>query len=142
MAKSQPQMQETTALQMVKNYLYLLPTNALVIYLAGMWFSSQIVLGTASLTYAWAVCMVAGKLSLVAVLATPLIEAWGKKQKRTLTTADWMGAFLVINFATLWVVTRFSAQYGMGVTSWLVVLLLAAVLDFVQGLAMMQAYKK
>ena len=86
--------------------------------------------------------MSAGKLTLIAVLATPLIEAAAKMQKRVLSTMDWMLAFLVIDFAALWLITRFSAQYGLGVTSWLVVLILAVVLDIVQGMVMMLAYKK
>jgi hypothetical protein len=142
MAKSQPSMPETTAMQMVKNYVYLLPTNALVLYLANMWFANEVVLGTASLSLWWSIGMSAGKLTLVAVLATPLIEAWGKAQKRVLSTKDWMMAFLAINFAALWVITRFPEQFGIGVTSWVVVLIMAVVLDIVQGFVMMMAYKQ
>ena len=142
MAKTKPAMGETTALQMVKNYLFLLPTNALVIYLANLMFPNQVVLGNMSLSLWWAIGLSMGKLTLILVLATPLIEAWAKMQKRVLSTMDWMLAFLLINFAALWLITRFSAQFGLGVTSWLVVLILAVVLDMVQGMVMMLAYKK
>src|SRR3989344_5523351 len=118
MAKTKPAMPETTALQMVKNYLFLLPANALVIYLANLMFPNNVVLGNMSLSLWWAICLSAGKLTLIAVLATPLIEAAAKMQKRVLSTMDWMLAFLVV------------------------VLIMAVVLDIVQGVVMMLAYKK
>ncbi len=61
---------------------------------------------------------------------------------KALTTAHWMAGYLAINFVGLWVISRFSEQFGLGISAWWIVLILAAVLDFVQGMGMMLVFPK
>jgi flagellar biosynthesis protein FliP len=63
-------------------------------------------------------------------------------KKKALSAMDWMVGYLVIDFVAVWVISRFSEQFGLGVAHWWVVLVLALVLDFVQGMGMMMVYPK
>lgn len=121
---------------MVVSYFVLKGVSAVVIYLANMWFPSQVVLGTVSLTMWWAVLLSAGALALIDTLALPFLAEFEHRRGRLLSPGEMMVAYLLINFIGLWGITRFAEVFGMGVTSWMVVLALAAVLDFFQGIAM------
>lgn len=57
------------------------------------------------------------------------------------SSAEWMASYFVLNFVGVWVVARFANQLGFGISSWVVALVLAVVLDVVQGAAMMQVEK-
>jgi hypothetical protein len=52
-----------------------------------------------------------------------------------------MLTYFAINIVALWEITRFAENLGLGVSSWVVVILLAAALDWAQGMAMMAAGK-
>ncbi len=122
----------------VLSFFLVSAVNAVVFYLANMWFPQQIVVGTYSLSFAWAILLSSGALSLFTILILPFLKEWEITQKRDMKPAEMMGVYLVINFVGLWLLTRFSEVFGIGVRSWLVVLTLAVVLDFLQGMVMMQ----
>lgn len=111
--------------------------NAIVLTIANMFFPQHIVLGTHALPFWWAVCMSMGKLALLTAFVLPFVSRYENMRGRIFSPPEWMGLYLVVNFVGLWVITRFSEQFGLGVTSWVVVLGLAAVLDVFQGMAMM-----
>lgn len=125
----------------VLTYIILMATTAGVIYLANMWFPQYVVLGTMSMTPMWAICLTASKLALLGTFALPFLTEFELHRKKELSSTEMMIAYLVINFFAVWGVTRFSEIYGMGVTSWVVVLALAAALDIVQGIAMVMFEK-
>lgn len=54
---------------------------------------------------------------------------------------DWMKLYFVVNTLSVYLITRFAEIYGLGVSSWIVVLVLAALMDIVQGVSMMQLGK-
>ena len=112
--------------------------NLVVFYLANMFFPENIVLGTISLTASWALILTSTALSLITVIMMPFLRMWEMNQKRDMKPAEMIGVYFVINFVGLWLLTRASDVFGLGVTSWIVVLLLAVVLDFAQGMVMMQ----
>lgn len=132
----------TTNRQMAVGFFVQLVINSLVIWIANMLFSDHVVLGTAYFSLGWAIFHSMLLLSLIGTLAIPLFEWKQEMTKKALTNKDWMLGYFAINFVAVWVISRFSEQFGLGVSSWIVVLLLAGVLDFAQGMGMMLVYKK
>lgn len=115
--------------------------NYLVIWVANMWFPMNVVLGTVSLSAGWAAALFSGTLSLLTVLFLPFMTMWEQRMKRNFAPHEMMLVYLVFNFVSVWLITRKSEVFGVGVTSWLVVLGLALVLDILQGMVMMQVEK-
>jgi predicted membrane protein len=59
------------------------------------------------------------------------------EKESSLHPKQWMLTYLVINFVALWEISRFADNLGLGFSSWIVILLFAAVIDLIQGGAMM-----
>ena len=116
-------------------YVIVTLVSAVVIYLGNMFFPDQIVLGTVSIPLMWAVALSAGKLGLVTTFASVFFREWELRRGRDLSAAEMMGAYFVFHFATLWFISRFAEIFGLGLASWVVVLVLAVVLDVLQGAA-------
>jgi hypothetical protein len=76
--------------------------------------------------------------TLIAVGATPIIEHMADSSGKKLKELDWIMLYFVVNAVGIWVVARFAEQLGLGISSWLVVVALAVVIDIVQGLSMMK----
>lgn len=127
---------------MTSTFFVSLLLNSLVILVANALFPAQVVLGNANSNLWWAVFHSMVMLSLIGTLAIPLFEWKQKMLGRVLTTKEWMMGYLAVNFIGIWVISRFSEQFGLGISGWWVGLLLAAVFDFVQGMGMMFVYKK
>ena len=132
---------DNPGIMMVKTFVAMILVNGLVIYLANMFFPEQVVLGTMSISHLWAVLLSAGTLAVINTFTMPFFTIWEQQVKRVLTPMEWMGGYLVINFVGLWLITRVAEIFGLGVASWLVILVLAVVLDFLQGLVMMNLEK-
>jgi hypothetical protein len=115
--------------------------NFVVIWFANKWFPNNVVVGTAALTPFWATLLFAGALSLLTVLFIPFLTWWEMMRKRNFAPHEMMIVYLLFNFASVWFITRKAEVFGVGVTSWMVVLGLALVLDIFQGLVMMQVEK-
>ncbi len=128
---------EVTGMTLVISTFIMFAVNAVVLYLAQMFFPKNIVLGTHALSYWWAIFMSMGKLSLIGALVMPFVGKYENMRHRIFSPMEWMVLYFVVNFVGLWVITRFSEQFGLGVTSWTVIAALAVVLDVVQGIAMM-----
>ena len=132
----------STSREMALGFWVLLVINSLVIWLANMIFPSLVVLGNANSSLWWSIFHSMVLLSILGTLAVPLFEWKQEMLGRPLSMKEWMLGYLAINFAGLWLISRFSEQFGLGVAAWWVVLVLAAALDFAQGLGMMLVYKK
>lgn len=115
--------------------------NVVVIYFANMFFPQNIVLGTMSLSTTWALILSGTALSVLTVLVMPLLTEWELRNHRKLSPLEMMVTYLVINFGFLWLISRAAEFLGLGISSWIVVLLLAVVLDFFQGAVMMAVEK-
>ncbi len=126
---------------MFVSFVVLAVVTSVVVYLANMWFPGAVVLGTANISLMWAVFLSAIAVAVIDTFATPFLTEWELKRKRDLSGKEMMAVYLVINFVGLWLVSRFSEVFGLGLSSWLVVLILAAVLDGVQGVAMVNLQK-
>lgn len=137
MAKS-AKLEKNPGMIMVISYAAMAVANGAVLYLAYAFFPSYIVLGNMSLTAMWALCLSIGKLTLVGTFAIPFFNQWEESRGKLLTSQDWMVGYFLINFVTLYLITRYSQVFGFGVTSWAVLALLALVMDMVQGMVMMK----
>lgn len=126
---------------LVVSYLVLFVVNSIVIYFAHMLFPGFVVLGTRSLSVVWAIALGMGVLSLINTFAIPLMRVYENKRKRTFSTNEWMISYFLLNFGGVWLIARGSAQLGLGITSWVVALVLAVVFDLVQGVVMMKLEK-
>jgi uncharacterized membrane protein (GlpM family) len=128
-------------MRMFVSYVVLAAVSAAVIYLANMWFPGHVVLGTVNIPPMWGVLLSALAIALIDTFAMPFLREWEIMRKRDLSSMEMMIAYFVINFGALWLVSRFAEIFGLGVASWVVVVALAAVLDFVQGVVMMGLQK-
>lgn len=125
----------------ILSYATLLLSNLAVIYLAHLLAPMHVVLGTFALTPFWALCLSVGKLTLIGLLVMLLVPYLEWKQKKDFAPLTWMKLYFVVNAASLWLVTRYAEIYGLGVSSWVVIVALAVALDVVQGITMMQLGK-
>ncbi|MEP7167246.1 MAG: hypothetical protein ABI758_04675 [Candidatus Woesebacteria bacterium] len=132
---------EITGMTLVLSTLVLFVSNAIVLYFAQMFFPHAIVLGTHALSFWWAIFMSMGKLSLLGAAVMPFVGKYENMRHRIFSPMEWSVLYFVVNFIGLWIISRFSEQFGLGVTSWIVIAALALVLDIVQGVVMM-AYGK
>lgn len=126
---------------LVVTYAVLLIVNIGVIYITNGFFPNQVVLGTFSMNAFWATLHSMAVLSLIATFAIPFFHELEKRRGRMLTPKEWMVYYFLLNAVAIWLITRASDQFGLGVSSWLVVVALAVVFDLVQGAAMMQLEK-
>ncbi len=108
-------------LEVVMLYFGFFTVNSLVIWLANMFFPSYVVLGTEWITRCWAIIHSMGTLALVNVFTA----SCGQEDKRMMTG-------LVVNSVGLWLIARLAKQLGLGISSWLIVVMLGLVLSAVQ----------
>jgi len=128
-------------LVLVKSFLVMFVVNTVVVLLAHLVFPTYVVLGTGSLSVVWALALSMGILSIVDTFTIPFVRVFENYRKRMFSTVEWMVLYFVINFAGIWLISRGAEQLGLGVQSWIVVFILAVVLDMVQGMAMMKLEK-
>lgn len=135
------ELQAKQGIMIILSYLVLFACNFLAIYFANLLFPTNVVLGTFALTPFWALMLSAGKLSIIGLLVMLLVPYREWKTKKDFSPMDWMKLYFVVNTLSVYLITRFAEIYGLGVSSWIVVLVLAALMDIVQGVSMMQLGK-
>jgi hypothetical protein len=122
---------------MVMTFFIVFVINMVVIHFANGMYPMNVVLGTMSIPPLWAVILNSAVIALTTTFAMPFINEAEKYIGRLWSPPELMGIYLVINFVTLWLLGRVAEIFGLGVSSWLVVLALSVVLDIVQGAVMM-----
>jgi hypothetical protein len=132
---------QNTGMTLVITFLVMFTVNSLVVYLASVFFPGQVVLGTQHITAGWALIHAIGSLALINTFAIPFIREFEKMKGRMLTPKEWVIDYFFINLVGVWVLARFAEQLGFGISSWVVAVVLAVVLDAAQGMAMMQVEK-
>lgn len=130
-----------TGMILVTSYVVLFLVSSVVLHLANTFFPSQVVLGTMSMDRFWSILHSMGTLALITTFAIPFAHLLEQRLGRMLTSQEWMLKYFLVNFIGLWVITRFSDQFGLGIAHWYVAAILALGLDFVQGIAMMSLQK-
>ena len=92
-------------------------------------------------TLPWSIAHSLGALALIVTLIIPFVRKYEINREKMFNSAEWMLAYFLINLAGVWLIARFPDQFGLGISSWLVAVALAVVLDFVSGMAMMRLEK-
>lgn len=136
-ALSKEKVQAQHGLMMFYTLIALMITNVVVLMIANALFPSYLVLGTHSIPYFWALHHSMFKLTVIDVFVMPFVTFYEWKKGVVFTPVQWMSTYFVVNFVALWVITRFADHMGLGVSSVLVLVVFAAVLDWVQGMVMM-----
>lgn len=141
MAKKTTSTAQPTGIILIASYALLYIVNAVILYLSHMLFPKAIVLGNMSLSAFWGMFLSMNALALIDTAAIPFAHVAEQKMRRMLTSKEWMIIYFVLNFVGIWVISRFSVQFGLGISNWYVAVALALVLDIVQGVAMMSLQK-
>ena len=124
----------TDAMQLTKLFAGFFLVNVIVVGIASMLLPDYVVLGN-HLADPWV--SLAQSMLIVTFLgvgAMPVIELVSGALRMKLSSAHWMAAYLVINAGAIWIVAKFAEMLGLGISSWMVALALAAVMDYLQGL--------
>ncbi|AKM78798.1 MAG: hypothetical protein UX85_C0004G0191 [Candidatus Beckwithbacteria bacterium GW2011_GWB1_47_15] len=126
---------------LVVTFFVLWTVNALIVYLSSRYFPRAVVLGTANITPGWALIHAVGTLALLNTFAIPFVREIERVKGRRLTAKEWMVKYFILNFVAVWAIARLADNLGFGISSWRVAFVLALVLDFAQGAAMMKLEK-
>lgn len=110
--------------------------HSVIIYLASKFFPQQVVLGNHILSSNLALFFSMTIVTLVTVGAAPLIEWKAEYFKKKLTPQTWMLIYLLVNFVALKLAAVWAKNLGMGLSSWVVALVLAVLFTLVQGFMM------
>ena len=131
------EIQAKVGLTLVFSYFVLFFVNLFVVYIANQLFPQDVVLGTYSLSTWWALHHSMTKLALINTFVIPLVYYHEWKRGSVYSPKEWMLAYFAVNTVAIWGITRFAQVFGLGISHWWVALLLAAALDWAQGIAMM-----
>lgn len=134
---SKEAIQAKTGIHLIYAFATMLAVNTLVLMLANNFFPNHVVLGTYSISYWWAIYHSMVKLSLIGTLVMPLVAHYEWKRGKLFEPKEWMITYMVVNVVALWGISRFAENLGLGISAWWVVLILAAVFNWAQGMAMM-----
>lgn len=108
--------------------------TVIAFYAAAYLFPSYLVFGTDTISPFAGMLQSSALLSLIVVAAIPVIEMAAAAVGRKVTDSNWMVLYLLINTAGIWVISRFAEVVGMGISSWVVALVLGFVLNVAQGI--------
>ena len=133
----------TTSVEMVRIYFICLLVNMGVLAIANKLAPYAVVFGTSTLTSSWGLFISMGSLSLINLLFVPFFEQIQQELQRSLSPKEWMIGYFLVNSFGLWVISRYAEQFGFGISSWLVAVVISFFLDMLQGMAIMRyAYEK
>lgn len=136
-ALSKEKVQAFQGINFIFTFVIMLIVNVVVLMLANLVAPNHVVLGTYSITPWWATYHSMFKLSVAATFFMPLVTYYEWKNKTVFSPKQWLMTYFVVNLVMIWEITRFAENLGFGVSSFLVVVILAAVFNLAQGSAMM-----
>lgn len=131
-----------TGKQLSAMFLVFLLANSAFVYIANSIFPSNVVLGNHLFPPVLALFYSMLIFTLITVGMVPVIETVSESMKYKLKDMDWMVLYFIINTAALWLVAKFALQLGLGISSWFVAVVLAVVLDLIQGILSMMVVSK
>ncbi len=134
---SKEAIQAKTGVHLIYSFATMLAVNTLVLMIANNFFPTHIVLGTNSISYWWAMHHSMVKLAMIGTFVMPLVAYYEWKRGKIFSPKEWMMTYMVVNTVALWGISRFATNLGLGISAWWVVLILAAVFNWAQGIAMM-----
>lgn len=122
-----------TLTQLSVMFVSFLVANSVVVYLANKFFPMAVVLGTHLLSPFTALIQSMLLFTLLIVAVMPVVEIAIAALELKVKDLHWMILYFLINSAGLWVTARFAEMMGLGLSSWVVVLILAFVINAAQG---------
>ncbi|HYD35834.1 MAG TPA: hypothetical protein VD999_07275 [Vitreimonas sp.] len=125
--------QRMSIVQLGAMFAVLLVANMMVIYLSHLVFPGNVVLGTHRFSLFEALLYSQVVLTFMIVGAVPVIELIAEQMRYKLQDMHWMLLYFFLNIGAVWVVARFAEVLGMGISSWMVAVGLAFILNIVQG---------
>lgn len=81
-------------------------------------------------------------VSLIAVGMMPIIENFAQQNKIELTSTKWLIIYWIIDATAIWIMGRLAAVVGLGISSWLVAVMLGLAINLIQGGLMMHVVGK
>lgn len=130
-------LERNPAMRLLITYVIVTVVSAIVMYFANQFFPAAVVLGTVSISSMWAIALSAGKLGLVTTFASAFFAEMEHRNGKMLSPSTMIAGYFVVNLAELWFITRYAEIFGLGVSSWVVLVCLALVADLAQGMAVM-----
>jgi hypothetical protein len=124
----------TSFTQLLTTWFSFFLVTVLLFYIATLLFPSYLVFGTDSISAFAGMLQSAALLSVIVVGVIPVIEMVAASLGRKVSDSNWMVFYLLINTVGIWVLGRFAEVIGMGISSWVVALVLGFVLNLAQGL--------
>ncbi len=124
-----------TTSQLAAMFLSSWLVGIVVLGVANLIAPRALVLGTLSISPFWALLVSSGVLSFLGVAFAPVIELVSAKENLKLEMVHWTVLYFVINTLLIWLLARLSEILGMGISSWMVAVILGLILDFLQGIA-------
>ena len=137
MADKLKQFPQISGMDLVLSTVVVFIVNVVVLFIAHMIAPNAYVLGTHSLSLWWAIKLSMGELALLCGLVMPFVGMIEQNRQKVFSPIEWSTLYLIVDVVGIWAISRFSEVYGLGVSSWMVVLPLAVALDVVQGMVMM-----
>ncbi len=107
--------------------------NTLVVIVANMFFPQAVVLGNQLLTPFQGALYSMTIVALMAVGIIPIVEWVANWYQLNFSNTQWLALYWVLNAGAVWLVARFALIAGLGISSWLVAVVLGLVLNLVQG---------
>jgi len=140
-ALSKEKVQAYQGINFLFTFFIMFVVNIVVLMLANLVAPNHVVLGTYSITPWWATYHSMFKLSVITTMFMPLVTYYEWKFKIVFSPKQWLMTYFVVNLVVIWEITRFAENLGFGVSSFLVVVILAGIFNLVQGFAMMYSGK-
>jgi hypothetical protein len=128
--------------QLLTMFISFFVAQALIVYLAFMFFSSFVVLGNHFYSPIQSLLQSVFVMSLIAVGITPVMELLSERYQIKLQTKHWLVLYFVLNTVTVWFVARSAEMLGFGISSWMVAVALGLIFDIEQGLIARQLLGK
>lgn len=124
----------TSFSQLMTTWFAFLVVTLITYYFFNLLFPTYLVFGTDQISGIAALLQSGALLSLLVVGAIPIIEIIGGALNRKMSDSDWMIIYLAINTIAIWIVSRFAEVVGMGISSWMIALVIGFILTLVQGI--------
>ena len=122
-----------TARQLLLIFAVVDAASTYLFFLANKKYPYHIVLGNHVMGEMWSLFLSVGLISLLSLGLAPMIEWVAEHVKFKLNNRDWVVLYFFINFAAIWLVSRYAEWVGLGIDSWPVVAVLSLALVAIQA---------
>ena len=123
----------TSFTQLLRMWVVFFLGTSIALFMFELLFPSLITFGTATITPVRALFQNAAIISFVVVGAVVALEEMCLKHARLSLERFQFLTMLVVNTGMIWLLSRLAEQMGFGISSWIVALVLASILQLIQS---------